>query len=133
MTQIEVNVHYVTRIEGHGNLVLSAKDGKIEKLLWEVPESPRFFEAMLIGRHYDDVHHIASRICGICSIAHTTASIQATEAVFGIQPSEQTIILRKLLYDAEMLESHVLHTLFLAAPDFLGVGSSGITFKEISL
>jgi coenzyme F420-reducing hydrogenase alpha subunit len=123
MTQIDVNVHYVTRIEGHGNLILNAKDGKIEKLLWEVPESPRFFEAMLVGRHYDDVHHIASRICGICSIAHTTASIQATEAAFGIQPSEQTIMLRKLLYDAEMLESHVLHTLFLAAPDFLGVDS----------
>jgi len=29
----------------------------------------------------------------------------------------------ELLYDAEMLESHVLHTLFLAAPDFLGVDS----------
>jgi sulfhydrogenase subunit alpha len=123
MAQVNVNVHYVTRIEGHGNLVLNAKDGKIEKLLWEVPESPRFFEAMLVGRHYDDVHHIASRICGICSIAHTTASIQATEAAFGIQPSEQTILLRKLLYNAEMLESHVLHALFLAAPDFLGVDS----------
>jgi coenzyme F420-reducing hydrogenase alpha subunit len=88
-----------------------------------VPESPRFFEAMLIGRHYDDVHHIASRICGICSIAHTTASIQATEAAFGIQLSEQTVLLRKLLFDAEMLESHVLHTLFLVAPDLLGVPS----------
>jgi len=123
MTQLNINVHYVTRIEGHGNLVLNVKDGKIEELKWEVPESPRFFEAMLIGRHYDDVHHIASRICGICSIAHTTASIQATEAAFGIQLSEQTILLRKLLFDAEMLESHVLHTLFLAAPDFLGVDS----------
>ena len=123
MTQVKIDVHYVTRVEGHGNLILDAKDGKIEKLLWEVPESPRFFEAMLVGRHYDDVHHIASRICGICSIAHTTASIQATEAAFGIQPSEQTILLRKLLFDAEMLESHVLHTLFLIAPDFLGVGS----------
>jgi len=123
MTQVKVDVHYVTRVEGHGNLILDATDGKIEKLLWEVPESPRFFEAMLIGRHYDDVHHIASRICGICSIAHTTASIQATEAAFGIQPSEQTILLRKLLFDAEMLESHVLHTLFLVAPDFLGVDS----------
>jgi coenzyme F420-reducing hydrogenase alpha subunit len=123
MTQVKIDVHYVTRIEGHGNLILDAKDGKIEKLLWEVPESPRFFEAMLVGRHYDDVHHIASRICGICSIAHTTASIQATEAAFGIQPSEQTILLRKLLFDAEMLESHVLHTLFLIAPDFLGVDS----------
>jgi len=123
MTQVKIDVHYVTRVEGHGNLILDAKDGKIEKLLWEVPESPRFFEAMLVGRHYDDVHHIASRICGICSIAHTTASIQATEAAFGIQPSEQTILLRKLLFDAEMLESHVLHTLFLIAPDFLGVDS----------
>jgi coenzyme F420-reducing hydrogenase alpha subunit len=123
MTEINVNIHYLTRVEGHGNIVLNAKDGKIEELKWEVPESPRFFEAMLIGRHYDDVHHIASRICGICSIAHTTASIQATEAAFGIQPSEQTILLRKLLYNAEMLESHVLHTLFLAAPDFLGVDS----------
>ncbi len=123
MTQVKVDVHYVTRIEGHGNLILDANNGKIEKLLWEVPESPRFFEAMLLGRHYDDVHHIASRICGICSIAHTTASIQATEAAFGIQPSEQTILLRKLLFDAEMLESHVLHTLFLIAPDFLGVDS----------
>ena len=123
MTQVKVDVHYVTRIEGHGNLILDANNGKIEKLLWEVPESPRFFEAMLVGRHYDDVHHIASRICGICSIAHTTASIQATEAAFGIQPSEQTILLRKLLFDAEMLESHVLHTLFLIAPDFLGVDS----------
>lgn len=123
MTQVKVDVHYVTRIEGHGNLVLDAKDGKIEKLLWEVPESPRFFEAMLVGRHYDDVHHIASRICGICSIAHTTASIQATEAAFGVRPSEQSLLLRKLLFDAEMLESHVLHTLFLIAPDFLGVPS----------
>ncbi|MCX6002841.1 MAG: Ni/Fe hydrogenase subunit alpha [Chloroflexi bacterium] len=123
MTRVNVNVHHVTRIEGHGNLVLNAKGGKIEELRWEVPESPRFFEAMLVGRHYDDVHHIASRICGICSITHTTASIQATEAAFGIQPSEQTILLRKLLYDAELLESHVLHILFLAAPDFLGVDS----------
>jgi sulfhydrogenase subunit alpha len=123
VTQINVNVHHITRIEGHGNIVLNATDGKIKDLLWEVIESPRLFEVMLRGRYYEDVSHIASRICGICSIAHSTASIQATEAAFGIQPSEQTLLLRKLLFDAELLESHVLHALFLAAPDFLGVGS----------
>jgi len=121
--QVNINVHQVTRVEGHGNIVLSARDGKIEELRWEVTESPRLFEAMLRGRYYDDVSHIASRICGICSIAHSTASIQATEAAFGIQPSEQTLLLRKLLYSAELLESHILHALFLVAPDFLGVGS----------
>jgi sulfhydrogenase subunit alpha len=123
VTAIKVNVHQVTRVEGHGNIVLNASDGRIEELKWEVTESPRLFEAMLRGRSYQDVAFIASRICGICSIAHTTASIQATEAAFGIKPSEQTILLRKLLFNAEMLESHVLHVLFLAAPDFLGVDS----------
>jgi len=123
MTQLNINVQHVTRVEGHGNIVLNARDGKIEELRWEVTESPRLFEAMLRGRYYEDVPLIASRICGICSISHTTASIQATEAAFGIQPSEQTLLLRKLLYNAETLESHVLHALFLAAPDFLGVGS----------
>ena len=123
MKKINISVHQVTRVEGHGNIVLNATDGKIEELIWEVVESPRFFEAMFRGRNYQDVPHIASRICGICSIAHTTASIQATEAAFGVQPSQQTLLLRKLLYNAEIMESHVLHALFLAAPDFLGVGS----------
>ncbi len=123
MTQININVNQLTRIEGHGNIILNARNGNIEEVKWEITESPRFFEVMLSDRYYEDVPHIASRICGICSIAHTTASIQAVEAAFGIRPSTQTRMLRKLLYDAELLESHVLHVLFLVAPDFLGVGS----------
>jgi len=123
MTQVNVNVHQVTRVEGHGNIVLNARNGNIEELRWEVTESPRLFEVMLRGRYYEDVPHIASRICGICSISHSTCSIQAVEAAFGTKPSEQTLLLRKLLYNAEILESHILHILFLAAPDFLGVGS----------
>ncbi len=123
MTQLNINVNQVARIEGHGNIVLRATDGKIEELKWVVTESPRLFEAMLRGRYYDDVAHIASRICGICSIAHSTASIRATEAAFGVQLSEQALRLRKLLYNAELLESHVLHAYFLALPDFVGAGS----------
>ena len=123
MNTSKINVHYITRVEGHGDIVLNAVDGKIEELKWKVIEAPRFFEAMLRGRNYNDVPIIASRICGICSIAHTIASVKAVEAAFGINPTEQTIILRKLLHNAEYLESHVLHTLFLAAPDYLGVPS----------
>jgi sulfhydrogenase subunit alpha len=119
----KINVHYITRVEGHGNVVLNAVNGKIEDLRWEVIEAPRFFEAMLRGRYYNDVPIIASRICGICSIAHTIASVKAVEAAFGINPTEQTLALRQLLHNAEYLESHVLHILFLAAPDFLGVPS----------
>jgi sulfhydrogenase subunit alpha len=123
MTTSKIDVHYITRVEGHGDIVLNAVDGKIEELKWKVTEAPRFFEAMLRGRNYNDVPLIASRICGICSIAHTICSVKAVESAFGINPTEQTVILRRLLNNAEYLESHVLHTLFLAAPDYLGVPS----------
>ncbi len=56
-------------------------------------------------------------------MAHATASIEATEAAFGVKLTEQASSLRELLFDAETVTSHVLHTYFLVAPDFLGVGS----------
>lgn len=122
--KFHINVHQLTRVEGHGNIIVRVSNGKVEEVRWEVTESPRFFEVMLRGRRWDEVHHIASRICGICSVSHQFASLEATEAAFGIRPSEQTILLRKLLYDGEIIESHIFHLYFLAAPDFLGAGSA---------
>ena len=119
----KINVHYVTRVEGHGNIVVDLKDGAVKELRWEVPEAPRFFEAMVRGRSYADAPHITSRICGICSIGHTIASLQGIEAALGAQPSEQTVFLRKLILHAETVQSHTLHAFYLAAPDFLGVNS----------
>lgn len=118
-----IEVESVSRVEGHGDLVVDVKNGKIEKLQFRIPESPRFFEAMLIGRNYDEPSHITSRICGICSVAHTCASIKATEKALGIKPSDQTVKLRKLIYHHENIQSNALHVYFLAAPDFFGVGS----------
>ena len=121
--EININVHHLPRVEGHANLIVKASNGKVPEVRWEVIEPPRFFETMLRGRPWHDAHVLASRICGICSVSHQLASIQATEAAFGIQPSEQTLLLRKLLYAGEVIESHVLHLYFLALPDFLRVGS----------
>jgi len=118
-----INEKTISRVEGHGDLVLDVKNRKIEKLMFRIPESPRFFEAMLVGRKYDEPSHITSRICGICSVAHTCASIKATEKALDIIPSEQTIKLRKLIFHHECVQSNALHVYFLAAPDFFGVGS----------
>jgi len=120
---VDINVHHVTRIEGHGNIVVNVKHGVIEKCEWEVPEAPRFFEAMVCGQHYTEVGRITSRICGICAIAHTLAAVKATEAALGIEVSEQTMLLRRILKHAENFDSHMLHVHFLAAPDFLGAPS----------
>lgn len=120
---LNIEVSPVSRVEGHGDLILDVKNKKIEKLIFRIPESPRFFEAMLLGRKYDEPSHITSRICGICSVAHICASIKATEKALDIKPSKQTINLRKLIYHHENVQSNVLHVYFLAAPDFFGVGS----------
>lgn len=120
---LSIEVSPVSRVEGHGDLILDVKNKKIEKLIFRIPESPRFFEVMLVGRKYDEPSHITSRICGICSVAHTCASIKATEKALDIKPSKQTINLRKLIYHHENVQSNVLHVYFLAVPDFFGVGS----------
>jgi len=120
---VNINVHHVTRLEGHGNIVLNATNGKIEKLQWQVPEAPRFFEAMVRGRSYEDIQVIVSRICGICSISHSLAATKAVENATGIQVSEQTDKIRLLMHYSEQLQSHVLHVGYLAAPDFFGVPS----------
>jgi coenzyme F420-reducing hydrogenase alpha subunit len=120
---ISIAVHHLTRVEGHGNIEVDVNNGKIEKCEWQVPEAPRFFEAMVRGRHYSEVARITSRICGICSVGHTLASLKATEAALGIQVTPQTFKLRELLKHAENFDSHVLHVYFLAAPDFLGAPS----------
>ena len=122
-TSFEVNVHHITRVEGHGNINVDVKNGVVEKCEWSIPEAPRFFEAMVVGRSWNELHHITSRICGICSIGHTLASLKATESAMGIAISEQDLKLRKLALHAENLQSHILHLGFLVLPDLMGVGS----------
>jgi sulfhydrogenase subunit alpha len=123
MREININVEHLTRVEGHGNIVLNAKDSTVEKIQWQVSEAPRFFESFVRGRPYHELSHITSRICGICSIGHALASLKATEAAMGIEISDQTEILRRLALHAENNQSHVLHVGYLIAPDLFGAGS----------
>ncbi|MCX8034070.1 MAG: Ni/Fe hydrogenase subunit alpha, partial [Thermodesulfovibrio sp.] len=47
----------------------------------------------------------------------------AAEDALGIKPTEQTVLLRKLLLHYEELDSHILHIYLLVAPDLVGVPS----------
>src|SRR5659263_255915 len=120
---LNLNIEYLTRVEGHGNIVVNVKEGRLETCHLDIIEAPRFFEGLLRGRSIFEAQHITSRICGICSCSHSLASIQAAEDALSITPSSQTIKLRKLLLYFEILDSHLLHIYFLATPDLLGVKS----------
>ncbi|MFO7618938.1 MAG: Ni/Fe hydrogenase subunit alpha [Thermoplasmata archaeon] len=120
---INIHVEHLTRVEGHGNIILNAKDGKVEKVQWQVSEAPRLFEAFVRGKPYNQLAQITSRICGICSIGHTLASLKATENAMGIEISEQSQKLRRLAAHGENMQSHILHVGYLVAPDLFGAGS----------
>lgn len=120
---INLDIRHITRVEGHGNIRLNVRDGKIEACHFDIVEAPRFFEAMIRGRHFDEAALITSRICGICSVGHQLASLAATEDAFGLSLSTQEKCLRRLLNAGEYFESHTLHIYFLAIPDFVGAKS----------
>lgn len=120
---VSLNVEMLTRVEGHGHIVVDVQNGSVEKAQLQIIEAPRFFEAMLEGRSIFEAQHITSRICGICACGHSLASIQAAEDAIGFTPSPQTLRLRELLLHMENLDSHILHIYMLVAPDLLGVKS----------
>ena len=121
---VNVDVHSLPRVEGHGNILVRIKDGRLEEARWDVVETPRFFEVMLKGKHYTTAGILTARICGICSIGHCLASVRATEDAFGVEVPPVAAKLRLLAKHGETLQSHSLHLFFLAAPDFLGLPSA---------
>ena len=118
--QQKINIDHLCRVEGHGGISVEIEDGKIKKMHMDVIEGARFFEALLVGKKWDDVTRVASCICAICSMGHTSASLRAIEDAFRVKVSEQTRLLRELGNHGQFIESHSLHVGCLALPDFLG-------------
>jgi sulfhydrogenase subunit alpha len=121
---LNVNVHHLTRVEGHGNIRVKIVGGEVKEARWDVVETPRYFEVMLRGKHYTSAGILTARICGICSIGHCLASIRASEDAMGVKIPEAAAKLRLLAKHGETLQSHALHLFFLAAPDFVGLTSA---------
>lgn len=122
MTKIDCNIdiHHLTRVEGHGDIRINIEQGELKEATWAVVETPRFFEVMVKGLSAERVPFLTSRICGICSISHTLASIRSLERAMQITPPPTAVTLRELAMHGETLQSHALHLFFLAVPDFVG-------------
>ncbi len=116
----KITLNHITKIEGHAKLNLEIEKGKVKTCELSIFEGSRFFEGILKTQDYSELPDITSRICGICSIFHTIASIKTVESAFNIKTSEQTELLRELLLIGGMIQSHVLHLYFLVLPDYKG-------------
>jgi coenzyme F420-reducing hydrogenase alpha subunit len=115
-----LDVGALARLEGEGGLRVVVEDGSVTEVALNIFEPPRFFEAFLAGRRYQEIPDITARICGICPVAYQMTACAAVEDAFGATVSPQVQQLRRLLYCGEWIQSHALHVYFLHAPDFFG-------------
>lgn len=126
-----IEIPALARVEGEGALYIRLKNGDVSEIELNIYEPPRFFEGFLRGRFFQEVPDITARICGICPVAYQMSSVQALEMAFKVTISPEIRALRRLLYDAEYIESHALHIYFLQAPDILG-HQSALSLAEIA-
>jgi sulfhydrogenase subunit alpha len=126
----EIELNHICKVEGHASLDLKIEKGIVKSCELEAEEGARFFEALTIGKKLEDIQEVVSRICGICSSAHSVAAIYALENAIGVKATEQEKIVRDLLLIGERLRSHATHLYFLTYPDYLGVGALTMAKNE---
>lgn len=115
---MKIKIDHIAKIEGHAGFVGHIVKGNVRKAQVEVEEGARLIESLLVGRSYEDVPVITSRICGLCPVIHMITSIKAIEKAFEIKPAKETVILRELMLAGQIIQSHVLHIFFLSATDY---------------
>jgi len=120
MADRTIKVDFLARVEGEGALTIRYKGNEVKDVALRIFEPPRFFEAFLRGRAAAEAPDITARICGICPVAYQMSACHAIERALGVRVEGPLRELRRLLYCGEWIESHVLHTFMLHAPDFLG-------------
>jgi sulfhydrogenase subunit alpha len=110
-------------VEGHGGIHVTLEGTRIADVNLDIHEGSRYYEKLLVGKHFRDVQGIITRVCAICSADHTVAALEALEQALGVPVSDRTRALRGLLLRGAAIESHALHVFALALPDFLGFDS----------
>jgi len=113
----DINIEHISKTEGHADLEIRVRSGKVEDVKLKISENKRFYTQAIRNKVFNGVPQLVSRICGTCSIAHLTCSTEAVEKALGIQPSEQTILLRKLTMYGMMIRDHAMHLYFFVLPD----------------
>lgn len=114
----KVSIDPVTRIEGHLNVELDVKDGKVVDASCKGTMF-RGFELIMKGRDPRDAQHLTQRICGVCPQSHALAASLSLEEAFRVEPPENARIMRNLVQGSNFIMSHILHFYHLAALDYV--------------
>ncbi|ADL59257.1 coenzyme F420 hydrogenase subunit alpha [Methanothermobacter marburgensis] len=108
-----------SRQEGHAELVMEVDDeGIVTKGRYFSITPVRGLEKMVTGKAPETAPVMVQRICGVCPIPHTLASVEAIDDSLDIEVPKAGRLLRELTLAAHHVNSHAIHH-FLIAPDFV--------------
>ena len=116
-----IEINPLTRVEGHGRIEVHMTGRKVERVQLSLYESPRLFEALLLGKKYEEVPEIICRICSLCSTVHRVTALLAVEKALDINVTKQTRLYRELIVNGGHIQSHSLHLFCLVLPDYYRV------------
>lgn len=117
MKKIEINP--ITRLEGHGKIAIFLDEaGNVDDAFFQVVEF-RGYEKFLQGMPIEEVPRTVSTICGVCRGVHFTASMKASDEVFGVAPTETGRKLREMFFNAHYIEDHAVVLYALGFPDYV--------------
>lgn len=123
LDNFNIKLSEISKIEGSASLDITIRNKKIVDLKFSISEWKRFYTQAVRGKPIAAIPQLVDRICGTCSNAHLLASIKAIEIACEVEVSEQTKVLRKLLYYGLIIRDHALHLYIFSLPDIYKKGS----------
>lgn len=105
------------RVEGDLEIALDIEAGRIGAAYVNSPLY-RGFEQILQGKMPADALTLVPRICGICSVAQSSASALALADAAGIVPANNGRLAANLTLATENLADHLTHFYLFFMPDF---------------
>ena len=113
----------VTRIEGHLRIEAQV-DGGVITDAWSSGTMFRGIELILRGRDPREAWIWAQRICGVCTMVHALASVNAVEDALGIEIPDNARLIRNIIAATQTIQDHVIHFYHLHALDWVDVVSA---------
>ena len=66
-----ITIPHLGRVEGHGGILVRLEDNRVLDVNMDIHEGSRYYEDLLVGKHFLEVQGIITRVCAICSADHS--------------------------------------------------------------
>lgn len=116
----KISINHLARVEGNGGITATIDGKVVTNVKFSLYEGPRLIERLTLGKTPEEDVNIVPRICAICSVSHKYTALRAMENALSVKVPPKAALFRELMHLGEMIESHSLHTYYLALPDYVG-------------